>query len=208
MIRTGFGIVFIDQSGITTPFTLPQFPFIQNDIQKTQDSINPAFKLSSGPTITPIALTPTAGLGQSVYTTKFTAGSGYVEQWNLGVQRQVTQNLSIDMAYVGSHIVHVGIPDSNFNQLTAAQIAVGLTNPTSLTAQVNQPVLRHHPRIKLHRRQDRCSGAAAEAVPRVPERRHLPQQLRHDQLQRLRVQGRAARPPRDSICWSLTRTRS
>jgi Carboxypeptidase regulatory-like domain len=139
VIRTGAGIVFIDQSGITTPFTLPQFPFIQNVTQKTQDSINSAFKLSSGPTVAPIPLTPTAGLGQSVYTTKFTAGSGYVEQWNLGVQRQVTQNLSVDMAYVGSHIVHVGIPDSNFNQLTAAQIAQGLTNPTSLTAQVTNP---------------------------------------------------------------------
>jgi hypothetical protein len=73
------------------------------------------------------------------YTTRFTAGSGYVEQWNLGIQRQVTQNLSFDVAYVGSHIVHVGIPDSNFNQLTAAQIAQGLTNPTSLTAQVANP---------------------------------------------------------------------
>jgi hypothetical protein len=139
VVRSGFGIVFIDQSGITTPFTLPQFPFIQNVQQKTQDSINAAFKLSNGPTVAPIALTPTAGLGQSVYTTRFTAGSGYVEQWNLGVERQVTQNLSVDVAYVGSHIVHVGIPDSNFNQLTAAQIAQGLTNPTSLTAQVANP---------------------------------------------------------------------
>ena len=35
------------------------------------------------------------------------------------------QNLSIEFAYVGSHIVHVGIPDSNLNQLTAAQLAQG-----------------------------------------------------------------------------------
>ncbi len=34
-------------------------------------------------------------------------------------------NLSIEVAYVGSHIVHVGIPDSNLNQLTAAQLAEG-----------------------------------------------------------------------------------
>ncbi len=40
VIRSGFGIVFIDQSGITTPFTTPQFPFIQNVRQATQDSIN------------------------------------------------------------------------------------------------------------------------------------------------------------------------
>ncbi len=137
--RSGFGIVFFDQSGITTPFTLPQFPFIQNVQQKTQDSINSAFALSSGPTVAPIALTTNAGLGQSVYTSNRTAGSGYVQQWNLAFQRQVTGNLSFDVAYVGTHVVHVGIPDSNFNQLTAAQLAQGLTNPTSLTAQVTNP---------------------------------------------------------------------
>ena len=139
VVRSGFGIAFIDQSGITTPFTLPQFPFIQNVQQKTQDSINAAFRLSSGPTVAPIALNVDAGLGQSVYTAKRTSGSGYVEQWNLAFQRQITNNLSVDVAYVGSHIVHVGIPDSNLNQLTAAQLAIGLTDPTALTGKVTNP---------------------------------------------------------------------
>ncbi len=139
VVRSGFGIVFIDQSGITTPFTLPQFPFIQNVQQKTQDSINSAFALSSGPTVAPIALNADAGLGQSVYTANRTAGSGYVQQWNLAVQRQITNNLSVDVAYVGSHIVHVGVPDSNLNQLTAAQLAIGLTDPTALTGKVTNP---------------------------------------------------------------------
>ena len=139
VVRSGFGIVFIDQSGITTPFTLPQFPFIQNVQQKTQDSVNAAFPLAGGPNVAPIPLTPDAGLGQSVYTVKRSAGSGYVEQWNLAFERQLTNNLSVDIAYVGSHIVHVGIPDSNLNQLTEAQLAQGLTNPASLTAQVANP---------------------------------------------------------------------
>jgi hypothetical protein len=139
VVRSGFGIVFIDQSGITTPFTLPQFPFIQNVQQKTQDSVNAAFTLSNGPTVAPIALTPDAGLGQSVYTSNRKAGSGYSEQWNLAFQRAITSSLSVDIAYVGTHIVHVGIPDSNLNQLTAAQLAQGLTNPTSLTAPVTNP---------------------------------------------------------------------
>jgi hypothetical protein len=34
VVRGGYGIVFIDQSGITTPFTTPQFPFIQSVTQK------------------------------------------------------------------------------------------------------------------------------------------------------------------------------
>ena len=125
VVRTGFGIVFIDQSGITTPFTTPQFPFIQNVQQKTQDGLRPAFVLSQGPSVAPIPFTPDAGLGQSVYTADRTAGSGYVEQWNLGVQRAITNNMSAEVAYVGSHIVHVGIPDSNLNQLTTEQLSEG-----------------------------------------------------------------------------------
>jgi len=139
VVRSGFGIVFIDQSGITTPFTTPQYPFIQNVQQKTGDNLTAAFKLSNGPTVAPIPLTPDAGLGQSVYTVKRTAGSGYSQQWNLAVQHAITNNLSIDLAYVGSHIVHVGIPDSNLNQLTADQLAIGLTDPTALTASVPNP---------------------------------------------------------------------
>ncbi len=127
VVRSGFGIVLIDQSGITTPFTTPQFPFIQNVQQKTQDGLRAAFVLSQGPSVAPIPLTPDAGLGQSVYTADRTAGSGYVQQWNLGVQRAITNNLSVEAAYVGSRIVHVGIPDSNLNQLTTAQLSEGAT---------------------------------------------------------------------------------
>ncbi len=145
VVRSGFGIVFIDQSGITTPFTLPQFPFIQNVRQATQDSLTSPFKLSAGPTVQPIALTQNAGLGQSVYTVNRNAGSGYSQQWNLGFQRQLTNNLSVDVAYVGSHIVHVGIPDSNLNQLTAAQLAAGSANGVGLATKVANPYYNQLP---------------------------------------------------------------
>ncbi len=85
--------------------------------------------------VAPIPRTANAGLGQSVYTANRTAGSGYVQQWNLAVQREITNDLSRRVVHVGSHIVHVGIPDSNLNQLTAAQLAMGapllatVTNP-------------------------------------------------------------------------------
>ena len=139
VIRTGFGMVFIDQSGITTPFTTPQYPFIQNVQQPTLDNVNAAFTLSNGPSVAPISLTPNAGLGQSVYTANRTAGSGYVEQWNVAVQRQLTGNLTFDVAYVGSHVVHVGIPDRNVNQLTGDQIAQGLQPGSTLLQAVPNP---------------------------------------------------------------------
>ena len=141
VVRAGYGMVFIDQSGITTPFTLPQFPFIQNVQQKTQDSINAAFTLSQGPTVAPIPLNANAGLGQSVYTVDRNADAGYIEQYNLAFEQTVTKNLTIDLAYVGSHIVHVGIPDSNLNSLTQAQLAMG----TSLQTKVTNPFYNQIP---------------------------------------------------------------
>ena len=145
VIRAGYGIVFIDQSGITTPFTLPQFPFIQNVRQATQDSLTSPFALASGPTVAPIAINQNAGLGQSVYTADRNAGSGYSQQWNLAFQRQVTNNLSVDVAYVGSHIVHVGVPDSNLNQITAAQLNAQSANGVALNAKVANPYYNQLP---------------------------------------------------------------
>ncbi|HEV2646510.1 MAG TPA: TonB-dependent receptor [Acidobacteriaceae bacterium] len=143
IFRSGYGIVFIDQSGITTPFTTPQYPFIQNVQQKTTDGYVQAFQLSGGPTaIAAIPATPDAGLGQSVYTANRAAGSGYVQQWNVALQHSFTANLSLDVAYAGSHIVHLGVPDQNLNQLTDAQIASGLASPAAakaLTGNVANP---------------------------------------------------------------------
>ena len=55
-------------AGITTPFTTPNFPFLQDVSQRTLDNIAPAFVLAKGPTVTPVGPTPTAGLGQGVFT--------------------------------------------------------------------------------------------------------------------------------------------
>jgi hypothetical protein len=62
-------------------------------------------------------------------------GSGYVQQWNLAVQHELMRDLTIEMAYTGSVITRVGIPDVNLNQLTAAQLAQG----PALTATTANP---------------------------------------------------------------------
>lgn len=135
VVRAGYGLVWIEQTGITTPFTVPQFPFLQTTSQRTLDNINPAFVLSHGPNVAAIPLTPDAGLGQGVFTANRDLGSGYAQQWNFAIQRELTRNLSFEIAYVGSHITHVGVPDVNINQLTVDQLATGapllqkVTNP-------------------------------------------------------------------------------
>jgi hypothetical protein len=125
ILSSGYGLVWIEMAGITTPFTTPTFPFLQTVSQRSLDNITPAFALQNGPSVAPIAPTPTAGLGQGVFAVNGTLGSGYVQQWNVSVQRELTTNTTLEAAYVGSNITHVGIPDTNLNQLTVDQLALG-----------------------------------------------------------------------------------
>jgi hypothetical protein len=125
VISAGAAVVFIEQAGVTTPFTTPVFPFLQTVSQRTLDNRTPAFVLSEGPNVAPVPQTSDAGRGQGVFAVDRDLGSGYVRQWNAAVQRQLTANTVAEIAYVGSRITRVGIPDSNLNQLTPEQLAVG-----------------------------------------------------------------------------------
>jgi len=125
VLRSGYGLIWIEQAGITTPFTAPQFPFIHSVSQRTLDSVTPAFILSQGPSVAAIPLTPDAGLGQGVFAVDRSLGSGYAQQWNVALQRALKPHLSVEVAYAGSTIVHVGVPDTNLNQLTVEQLALG-----------------------------------------------------------------------------------
>jgi len=127
VVSTGYGLVWIEMAGITTPFTTPVFPFLQTVSQRTLDNIVPAFTLANGPSVDPIPLTPEAGLGQGVFSVDRDLGSGYVQQWNVSLQRQLTSTIVAEVAYLGSKITRVGIPDTNLNQLTVDQLAQGTT---------------------------------------------------------------------------------
>ena len=125
VLKTGYGLVWIEQAGITTPFTTPVFPFLQTVSQRTLDSITPAFVLANGPTVAPIAPTPDAGVGQGVFSVDRDLGSGYVQQWHVSLQRDLTSHLTVDVAYVGSKVTRVGLPDTNLNQLRVDQLSLG-----------------------------------------------------------------------------------
>ena len=125
VVRAGYALVWIEQAGITTPFTQPVFPFLQNVSQASLDALRPAFVLSQGPTVAPIALTPDAGLGQSVFSVDRDLGSGYAQQWNVAYQRELGADFAVEIAYAGAKGTHIGVPDTNINQLTAEQLALG-----------------------------------------------------------------------------------
>ncbi len=142
VIRSGYGLVWLEQAGITTPFTVPQFPFLQTVNQRNLDNINPAFVLAKGPTVAPSPLTPDAGLGQGVFSVDSGLGSGYAQQWNLAIQQELSRNFVFEVAYAGSKITHIGIPDTNINQLTAEQLSLG----SALLQRVPNPFFGEIPR--------------------------------------------------------------
>lgn len=136
VIRAGYSLTWIEQAGITTPFTTPLFPFVQTIGEQTLDNIRPAFLLTSGPSVRPLAPGPDAGLGQGVFGVQRDNGSGYAQQWNLSLQRTFGENWSVELGYLGSKLTRLGVPDVNLNQLTVEQLSLGST----LTQQVTNPL--------------------------------------------------------------------
>src|SRR5579872_2850760 len=135
VVRSGYGMIWFEQTGITTPFTLPQFPFVQTVGQQSLDNINPAFVLSNGPTVQVSAPNPNSGLGQGVFGVDRNVGSGNSQQWNFTVQKTFWRNFNLEVGYLGSKNTHLGLPESNLNQMPAADLAMG----SALTAKVSNP---------------------------------------------------------------------
>ena len=135
VIRSGYGMVFFEQSGITTPFTIPQFPFVQTVGQQSQDNVNAAFGLATGPTVQVTPPNPNSGLGQGVFGVDRNNGSGYSQQWNLTIQRTLGKDLNVEVSYLGSKNTRLGIPDANINQLPSQYLSLG----AALLARVSNP---------------------------------------------------------------------
>ncbi len=137
VLRAGYGMIWFEQSGITTPFTFPQFPFVQTAGLQSQDNIHPAFTLANGPTVTVTPPNPNSGLGQGVFSTDRNTPSGYSQQWNFTIQKTLGANLNFEIGYLGSKNTHLGIPDPNINQLPDTDLALG----SALNVKVPNPFL-------------------------------------------------------------------
>ncbi len=135
VLRAGYGLTWIEQAGITTPFTTPLFPFIQTLGQRSLDNRTAAFVLSRGPTVQLTEPGPDSGLGQGVFGVERDNGSGYAQQWNIMLQRTFGSSWSVEAGYLGSKLTRLGVPDTNLNQLSVAQLALG----AELTEQVANP---------------------------------------------------------------------
>jgi hypothetical protein len=135
VLRLGYGMIYFEQSGITTPFTIPQFPFVQTVGQQSQDNVSAAFPLVTGPTVQVTAPNPNSGLGQGVFSVDRNNGSGYSQQWNFTVQKTIGKNWNAEAYYLGSKNTRLGIPDANINQLPAQYLSLG----SALLTRVSSP---------------------------------------------------------------------
>ncbi|MBS1859368.1 MAG: TonB-dependent receptor [Acidobacteria bacterium] len=134
-IRAGYGLVWIEQAGITTPFTAPMFPFIQTLAQSSLDNITPAFYLAQGASVQAAPPSADSGLGQGVFGVQRETGSGYAQQWNVTLERNFGTSWTASVGYAGSKLTGLGVPDTNLNQLPVSAFALG----TALTQRVANP---------------------------------------------------------------------
>lgn len=134
-MRSGYGLTWIEMTGITTPFSAPLFPFIRTLGQRSLDNRTAAFALSQGPGVRADPPGPDAGLGQGVFGVQRDNGSGYAQQWNFALQKTFGSDWSVEAGYLGSKLTRLGIPDVNLNQLRVADLALG----ARLTQQVPNP---------------------------------------------------------------------
>jgi hypothetical protein len=78
---------------------------------------------------------PNSGLGQGVFGVDRTVGSGYSQQWNFTAQKTFGRDVNFEIGYLGSKNTHLGLPESNLNQVPAADLAMG----SALTVKVANP---------------------------------------------------------------------
>jgi hypothetical protein len=123
--RAGYGLTWIEQAGITTPFTTPLFPFIRTLGRRSLDNISPAFVLEDGPQIRIDPPDAGSGLGQGVFGVQRNQHSGYAQQWNFSLQKTFGQHWSIEAGYLGSKLTNLGVPDVNLNQLPPPLLQYG-----------------------------------------------------------------------------------
>ncbi|MFN9973323.1 MAG: hypothetical protein ACK58T_25895, partial [Phycisphaerae bacterium] len=106
--RAGYGLMWIEQTGITTPFTTPLFPFIQTQTRQTLDNLEPALVLGAGAEPRAGERNRDSGLGQGVFAVQRDNGSGYAQQWNGSVQRAIGGSGSVEVGYLGSKLTRLG----------------------------------------------------------------------------------------------------
>jgi hypothetical protein len=147
VLRGGYGISYLVR--ITNVYN---FPVSQANQLSPANSFVAAGSLATGaPTPSPVQL-PSSGVitnppNQSYVYIPKDLPQGYVQSWNIAIQRALPSNFSLELAFVGNHGVNV--PTSNNININASQVpgSGGAGRPESKlfgrTADTNEPYNAH-----------------------------------------------------------------
>ena len=180
VIRAGYGMIWFEQTGITTPFTLPQFPFVQTVGQQSQDDINAAFTLGERAHRAGAAAEPELGAGPGSLRIAAEQRFGLLPAMELHRPEDPRSNINLEFGYLGSKNTHLGLPEANLNQLPDQYLSLG----SALLKKVPNPYYGQIPASSSLGRAHHNGTAIAARVSAVHQCRTLPRQRREFHVQR------------------------
>ena len=186
--RAGYGMVWIEMAGITTPFTTPGVSVPPDGDAAHARQHHAGVRAGGGTPRGADSADAECRPRPGVFSVDRDLGSGYVQQWNTSVQRELSADIALEVAYTGSKITRVGLPDTNLNQLSVEQLAQG----AALQQRVANPFFGIDPAVIVARRPHDSRGPAAQTLSAVHDRQPLSQQRGHHHLPRRLHQAGAA----------------
>ncbi|MHB8502473.1 MAG: TonB-dependent receptor domain-containing protein [Candidatus Acidiferrales bacterium] len=129
VVRASYGIFFVPISAQRNYNSTPPGYAVTESLQVTNlSSPTPIFQLSQGPPQyvipTPADRTPSISNGQATSYYPLDAPQGYMQQWQVGVQKQLSGSMVAEVSYVGSKGTHLLYP-RDLNQVPAADLGPG-----------------------------------------------------------------------------------
>jgi hypothetical protein len=110
VIRTGFGITYFPTTQRAYLVSSGQGYSVTNNVTVTLDSVNPIASFADPfppgyPVVRPTGNSQgrATGWGSNPNGGVFNAANSYVEQWNFGIQRELTASLVVGISYAGGH---------------------------------------------------------------------------------------------------------
>ncbi|MBI3207750.1 MAG: TonB-dependent receptor [Candidatus Solibacter usitatus] len=132
-VRAGYGLIYLPiESGAIVPDNQNALGFsVDNQFVAPGGGPVRAFLFSSGPAaiIQPLGAAggPSAFRGQNVRFQERNSPTGYMQQWNLALQRSLWAGWTVQAAYVGSKGTKLFGGNYDMNQLDPRHFALGLT---------------------------------------------------------------------------------
>lgn len=137
VLRASYGVLYDTNSGPAI-FQNQQGFFTNATLTSPDGGVTPAFNWNSGFPSVPLGpfFEPTfANGGSTSYMQPNGAREPMVQNWNVGLQRQIPGGIVIDAAYVGSAMHHILVGNLDLNQLNPSYLSLG----SLLGSPVNSP---------------------------------------------------------------------